>query len=177
MIKNPNFSRILLLQICGGCQQSSLEFIGCHWATVWSSGIRSLELLGLRDNYLSGPFPYSSLVYKVTEFIIKSFLTACDPMLDTSKSFLCFNGNFHRFPQLSVKFYKYSFRTFQCFLSASSGGTKNHIILLNSIKFCQFRWIQMNSDPFITLTHQGINFQNSVEFIRIHSEFIQTHPN
>jgi len=44
---------------------------------------RSLGLLGLRDDYLSGPFPYSSLVYKVTQVIINSLLAARGPVPDT----------------------------------------------------------------------------------------------
>src|SRR5277367_1558562 len=48
---------------------------------------RSLGLLGLRDGYLSGPFPYSSLVYKVTQLIINSLLAAFGPVSDKIRIF------------------------------------------------------------------------------------------
>ena len=44
---------------------------------------RSQGLLGLCDGYLSGPFLYSSLVYKVTQLIINSLLAARGPVPDT----------------------------------------------------------------------------------------------
>jgi len=72
-----------ILQTYGECQQLSLEFTNYHWAIVRSSGIRSPGLLRLRDGYLSGLFLYSSLFYKVTQFIIKSFLAAHDSVFDT----------------------------------------------------------------------------------------------
>src|SRR5277367_1310217 len=44
--------------------------------------ISESRVIRARDSYLSGPFPYSSLVYKVTQLIINSLLTARGPVPD-----------------------------------------------------------------------------------------------
>src|SRR5271170_3909333 len=48
--------------------------------------ISESRVIRARDDYLSGPFPYSSLVYKVTQLIINSLLAARGPVPDRYKA-------------------------------------------------------------------------------------------